>query len=297
MKPIPAIVEKHVDVEHSYSVISVALAGERDAGNTAARHEQLGAAARETQKLRRLEAGRELLKVRAAWPASGPNAKGWGEFLKRLGIDQSTAWRLMHPEQAEPDVSCEPHENSDRDVKPANVLGGSGEVARGSYCTPAKYAAAVGPWDLDPFSNPRSHIVATVRCMLEDGGDGIADATLPGCFRSGREGHVHVAGEQMRVWLQPDYSFVDEAIEHYGHTRFCALLRFDPSTAWFAALWPKTRVIAIPFGERLEFEAPPGIETSSNPHAHAFFYADENDLTSEMRQFCILLRNEHTPTT
>jgi hypothetical protein len=53
MKPIPAIVEQHIDVEHSYSVISVALAGERHAETSAKRHEQLGAAARETAAMRR----------------------------------------------------------------------------------------------------------------------------------------------------------------------------------------------------------------------------------------------------
>lgn len=43
----------------------------------------------------RLELGKHLLRARQAWPERGPNAKGWGEFLEREGIEQSTAWRWM----------------------------------------------------------------------------------------------------------------------------------------------------------------------------------------------------------
>lgn len=43
----------------------------------------------------RLELGRHLLSARKAWPERGPNAKGWGDFLAKEGIEQSTAWRYM----------------------------------------------------------------------------------------------------------------------------------------------------------------------------------------------------------
>lgn len=302
MKPIPAIVEQHIDVDLIAEQIIVALAGEREATSSAVRHEQLGAAARETAKARRIEIGRLLLKTRAAWPERGPNAKGWGEFLKRIGIDQSTAWRYMHPDQPEPGavpkVSCEPHENIDRDATPANVLGASGEANRGTYCTPKKYADAVGPWDLDPFSNPRSSIVSTLRCMLEDGGDGLADASTPGSFRLA-DGSVVVAMPTTRVYLQPPYArkVIERVISHYKHTRFCALLRFAPETGWFTDLWPCVRVIAIP-RERLPFETPDGVELEGAdagedrgaPFPHVFYYRDERDVTDEIRRLCIVLR-------
>lgn len=96
MKPIPAIVEKHVDVDLLERQIAVALAGEREAESSAKRHEQLAGAARETQRMRRLEVGRMLLKLRSAWPVSGPRAKGWSECLKRLKLDDSTAVRYMN---------------------------------------------------------------------------------------------------------------------------------------------------------------------------------------------------------
>jgi hypothetical protein len=43
----------------------------------------------------RLELGLALLRARVAWPERGPKAKGWGEFLKREGIAESTARHYM----------------------------------------------------------------------------------------------------------------------------------------------------------------------------------------------------------
>lgn len=341
MKPVAALVEAAVNVDLLAERIIVALADERQADTSAARWEQQAAAARETSKVRRREIGEALLKARGAWPDRGPNAKGWGEFLKRVGLEQSTAWRYMDDARTpERPGFMQPHENSApepagdrpsayRDVKPenapepevspavteaavlqllakldpdarkrvarelrtANVNGGSGDAERGTWCTPKKYAHAVGPWDLDPFSNRRSHVAAARRCALEDSGNGLLDPAVTGSYSAppafGR------ADASTRVWIQPPYDIVDQAIAHYGHTRFCALLRFDPSTEWFAQLWALTTVVAIPFGERLEFEPPPGIEASANPYPHAFYYRDERDVTDEIRRLCIVLRVEH----
>lgn len=313
MKPIPAIVEPaQVDVDTIAQHVIVAVADLSGAERAIERLTGQLDAARATAEQRRLDIGRWLVKVRPQWPERGPNAKGWGEFLKRVGLEQSTAWRYM--DLAKPGFMS-PHENSgvgDRDVKPVNGNGGSGDPTRGTYCTPAKYAAAVGPWDLDPFSNPRSHIVARESCQLERGDNGLLDPGYPGAYllagadRPVAPFDIHDdeaiiaaasrgrrrASESTRVWIQPPYSIVEQAIAHYGHTRFCALLRFDPSTEWFAALWKLTKVVAIPFGERLEFEGPPDIETSANPYPHAFYYADELDVTPAIRELCIVLRVE-----
>ncbi|MGE5801582.1 MAG: hypothetical protein ACM358_04955 [Gemmatimonadota bacterium] len=296
MKPVAAIVEPAFDVELSFSKISVSLAGERDAENSAKRHEGLAANARETAALRRRETGLELLKIRGAWPKHGPGSSGWTDFLKRLRLDDSTALRYMEQARTSP-IHGQPGNATQKPSvsgTPANVHGGSGEVKRGTYCTPKKYAEAVGPWDLDPFSNPRSHIVATHRCMLEDGGDGLLDAE-PGLFRAGGDALPRVAESTWRVFIQPDYQFVEEAIAHYKHTRFCALLRFAPDTGWFAAMWPHVRVLAIPT-ERIPFEAPDGIEADGAPYPHAFYYADERDVTDAIRALCIVLRVEHPNT-
>lgn len=301
MKPVPAIVEPaQIDVDLAAEQIIVAIAGIRDADGTAGRHQQKADAARETAHLRRLEVGRILLKVRPTFiPASGPKAKGWSEFLKRVGLDDSTALRYMelartgkvHGQASSSQDSPHVREIGD---KPANVHGGSGETERGKYCTPKKWADAVGPWDLDPFSNPGSHIVSTERCMLEDGGDGLVEGD-PGSYRCGADGEVKHAGADARVFLQPPYDLVEEAIAHYKHTRFCALLRFAPDVAWFAAMWPHVEVVAIPFGERLPFEID-GVEADGAPFPHAFYYACEDDVTPTMRALCLIWRVEHETT-
>jgi len=50
---------------------------------------------RETQAKQRLELGRSLVELRKQWPARGPNSRGWGEFLKKEGIDERAARRYM----------------------------------------------------------------------------------------------------------------------------------------------------------------------------------------------------------
>lgn len=44
---------------------------------------------------KRVELGLALLRARVAWPERGPKAKGWGEFLKKEGIAESTARLYM----------------------------------------------------------------------------------------------------------------------------------------------------------------------------------------------------------
>lgn len=304
-----------------------------------------------TAEVRRRELGLALLEARKLWPdpkqaqagARGPQGLTWEQFLEREGLNKATAWRYMEiasgaakPDapparaaaavdiarlRADPLAALHDAGMSDDDIgklvkrvrTTANVHGGSGEVERGTYCTPKKYALAVGPWDLDPFSNPRSHIVSAKSCQLERGDDGLFVRQTPGSYwiapggdESNRAAAMLVATEAMlrgeveasiatsttRTWIQPPYEIVLDAIRHYGHTRFCALLRLDTSTEWFEALWALTDVIAIP-RERLEFEAPPGIETSANPYPHALYYACERDVTDEIRKLCIVLRTEH----
>lgn len=189
------------------------------------------------------------------------------------------------------------------------------EEQRGAWSTPTKYAKAVGPHDVDPFTNPRSTIVATRTCMLERGDDGfgldrrstigtyyINPAHCELCNGSGwvvqsygLEGVVeiscpdcgyHTANEHTRVWIQPDYEFVLEAIAHYGHTRFTALLRLDTSTEWFDQLWSICEVVMVPHGDRIEFVPPPGVKASSNPFPHGVYYRHANDVTFAIRELC-----------
>jgi hypothetical protein len=157
-----------------------------------------------------------------------------------------------------------------------------GTSTRGSWCTPKKYADAVGPFDLDPFSNERSHIQATLACVLERGDDGLDHEA----------GWYRLAGQQCyassvdRVWLQPPYDIVTAAIRHYKHTRFTALFSLDPSTRWFGELYAASELILVPRADRIQFDPPPGVKASSNPFPHGFFYKHATDATQAIRAMC-----------
>lgn len=312
MKSAAARAAPAVDTDLIGKQLDVELAGMADDTRNAARYEEKAAQSRASAAARRLRIGALLLKARGAWPERGPRAKGWGEFLRARGISEDNAlnWMaeargdlpkigksggreaelLAELRKLEPDARA----RIAREIAPANVSGNSGDKDRGTFCTSKAWADAVGPWDLDPFSNPRSHIVAEYRCMLEDGGDGLLDREEPGSWRTGTPGEYgapinSVADANTRVWIQPPYSILDAVIAHYGHTRFCALLRLDSSTDWFAALWERTQVIALAKGTREFFEAPPGVEVSTNPQPHALYYADPRDVTPAIYEACIVL--------
>lgn len=174
-------------------------------------------------------------------------------------------------------------------MKRANVNGGSKDIARGSYCTPKEWADRVGPWDLDPFSNERSHIDAARNCMLERGDDGLAGPQRGQYWLSSWRARCEASAET-RVWLQPPYEIVDETLDHYGHTRFGALLRFDSSTKWFARIYKLASLVCVPRGKRIEFEAPPGVKTSKNPYPHAFYFARIEDATPAILRACFSWR-------
>lgn len=169
-----------------------------------------------------------------------------------------------------------------------NVHGGSGEPERGTWCTPKWIAAIVGRFDLDPFSNPRSHIDADHSCQLERGDDGFGDGTT-GSYRMGGTLCRH-ATEHTRVWFQPPYSIVLDAFAHYEHTRFCALLRFDPSTEWFQRIYRRSALICVPRLRRVNFEPPPGVRSSSSTVPHALYYARVGDATPAVLRACIAWR-------
>lgn len=157
---------------------------------------------------------------------------------------------------------------------------------RGAWCTPEPYASAVGEFFLDPFTNPRSTIRARHHCMLELGGDGFGldERNTPGAFYALGQYGLAAAGD--RVWIQPPYDIVLEAIAHYGHTRFTALLRLDPSTAWFEQLYDLSEIIMVPKRDRIAFVPPPGVTASSNPFPHGFFFRHAADVTPAIAKLC-----------
>ncbi|MCA1833022.1 MAG: DNA N-6-adenine-methyltransferase [Mycobacteriales bacterium] len=304
MKPVPAIVEPaQVDVDAAAEHIIVSLAGEKDADRTAVRHEGLAAAARETAKLRRLEVGRWLNKVRPTWPASGPKARGWSEFLARVGLDDSTAVRYMdaartstvHGEPPRPSSPQDPAhgrqvsqisgEAPPGDVAPVLSLVPSPdaevEIDRDTWCTPPWLTEPLGRFDLDPCSNERSQVQAATTFVLDLGIDGLArgEDVNPG----------------WRVFINPPYSDVPPWIAAYKHTRFCFLLKLDTSTKWFAELHAASALILIP-RRRVNFIPPPGVPPEravAQQFPHALFYANAEDATDAIRAMCWSWRVDH----
>ncbi len=183
------------------------------------------------------------------------------------------------------------------------------EEQRGAWCSPAEWTERAGSFDVDPFTNPRSTLVARHTCMLERGDDGfgldrrselgayyINPAHCPkistsGCSLSNgykwcdRCGY-HVATEDTTVWIQPPYDIVLEALAHFGHTRFVALLRLDTSTAWFEQLFALSEVIMVPKRDRLEFVPPPGVKASTNPFPHGLYYRRAADVRTAVFEAC-----------
>lgn len=64
---------------------------ERAEKRTAEQAEQ----AREAAGRLRLDLGRSLIQARKGWPARGPKAKGWGDFLREQGIGEQSAREWM----------------------------------------------------------------------------------------------------------------------------------------------------------------------------------------------------------
>lgn len=171
-----------------------------------------------------------------------------------------------------------------------NVRGGSKDPNRGKWCTPKAVADAIGAFALDPFSNPRSHIDAAHACSLENGDDGFGNG-CPGSYFRRTHGH-DIASENTRVFIQPPYDIVQRVIDHYGHTRFCALLRFDPRTQWFRRIYRRTALVCVFWN--IGFEPPPGVDASTNTFPHCLLYANASDVTDAVLRMTIAWRtNNH----
>lgn len=149
---------------------------------------------------------------------------------------------------------------------------------RDTWVTPLYLARAVGRWDLDPCSNDRSHLDAAKTFRLDRGQDGLVLAPF--------------VSSRTRVWINPPYSDVMPWIKAYGHTRFCFLVKFDPSTKWCRELIKRTELVLFPTGKRIAFEPPPGVEGASNQFPHGLFYARADDATDAISALCTRWRIE-----
>lgn len=95
MRDLGAIVAPAFDVQAVLKAVRQThiqlLDAERAEKADAARAER----SRDVAARLRLDMGRALMEARKAWPARGPKAKGWGDFLRDAGIGEDSALRWM----------------------------------------------------------------------------------------------------------------------------------------------------------------------------------------------------------
>ena len=120
------------------------------------------------------------------------------------------------------------------------------------WVTPKWLAALLGPFDLDPCSNARSHISAVEMCTLDGAiASESANVFLDGLTHDWRDSSI---------FCNPPYGSVmpwaAKLAEHRG--AWCALLKFDPTTRWFATLMTANPIVS-PFRKRIKFEGTPNM--------------------------------------
>lgn len=110
------------------------------------------------------------------------------------------------------------------------------------WCTPEWLCTLLGVFGLDPCSNARTHVQARLYCRLD-----AVDARL-------RDG-LTLDWDERSVFCNPPFSSVQPwATKLANHDApWCALVKLDPSTRWFATLMSANPTVA-PFKKRLKFE-------------------------------------------
>lgn len=129
------------------------------------------------------------------------------------------------------------------------------EYSTDSWCTPQWLCDALGGFDLDPCSNPRSLIKSRLRFQLEP----LIDSQL----------HIEqcdglAADWDGSVFCNPPYSdpfpWAKRLVAHNGP--WVALLKLDTTTRWWATLMSSGATWA-PFRARLKFEQPGKVQTAN----------------------------------
>lgn len=155
----------------------VALQDAERAESAAAEHHERK---REEAARRRLEMGRVLVEARKAWPARGPKAKGWGEFLANLGITTDTALNWMKLAGHVEDISRteadfrEIPTLAEAGIKPKTIAQSAIEGARLKHEVEDAAKIANRPWANDPIDdepmpeNERAALIERLRVEADD---------------------------------------------------------------------------------------------------------------------------------
>lgn len=145
-----------------------------------------------------------------------------------------------------------------------NKYGGHDPEDRSTWCTPSKITAAIGPVHLDPCGSARGTVQSVTTWLIERGEDGLDPA------------RIATIEPRSLIYINCPYkrgAALAWIRAYAGFAGSMFLLRLDPSTEWFRTLIATHPVMWIP-GERVNFEPPPGVRSSSNPYPHALFMTD-----------------------
>lgn len=245
---------------------------------------------REIMLARRIELGMVIRRAHDRLPRHSRTGNSFDDFLGAIEMSSSTAYKYMHdagwtsgrvsPRHGDQGADVrEIPAPTDADAPPeaaAELAEDEVEIDRDTWCTPKWITEAIGEFDLDPCANERSHVQAIYSYRLDQGQDGLKLRT-----------EKWMDASSVRVFVNPPYSDVRPWVEAFARTRFCFLLKLDPSTKWFAELWRLAEIVLVPKGTRVEFEPPPNVPRSgSNPFPHGLFYARESDATAAIRNLC-----------
>jgi hypothetical protein len=138
------------------------------------------------------------------------------------------------------------------------------------WCTPKPLADLLGWWDLDPCSNERSHVKATLALQLEpvstepiDTGDKLDDIVAMDrrARRQQADGLAFDWGTRSAFLNFPYSNPLPWCLKLRDHAGpWCVLAKLDPTTRWWAALMEAGPTVA-PFRKRIRFEGAPGEPT------------------------------------
>jgi ParB family chromosome partitioning protein len=250
-------------------VVAPAVDVDRIAAEIACEIERHEVGVRESQRRHAVRVGRLLLEARPAWPARGPRAKGWGEFLERVGVPQPTASAWMKLAESVPEFSLESSENSptyrgaglerrplrsEVEPDPPRLIAPhvSHNTGNNEWYTPPVYLEAarlvLGAIDLDPASSAIANESVKATKFYSEADDGLA--------RSWRG----------RVWMNPPYAhplisqFCDQLVEYYEGrdvTAAIVLVNNGTETKWGQRLLGASSALCLPAG-RIRFVDPDG---------------------------------------
>lgn len=127
------------------------------------------------------------------------------------------------------------------------------KLSSDEWCTPKWLCELLGRFDLDPASNERSHVRSRDRKFAGYHPDGLE------CVWEGQSVFVNCPYSNVGPWAA-------KLAAHDGP--WCALLKLDPTTRWWATLMAASPQVA-PFRKRIKFEGEPNM-TANFPSVLVF---------------------------